>query len=156
MNPAGDIPDTQAYVPFTVPAGTFTVSVPEGWARSAQGDATVFTDKTNMVRLETGTQPSAPTVESVTTQVLPALAAATPGYQPGVVSVVQAKPGPAILASYKATGTPNPVTGKSATDEVQRYEFWRNGHTAVITLSGPVGADNVDPWNTIINSFAWQ
>lgn len=30
-NPAGDIPDNQAYVPFTPPTGLFTVSVPEGW-----------------------------------------------------------------------------------------------------------------------------
>lgn len=156
VNPAGDIPDTQAYVPFTVSDGTFTVSVPEGWARSTDGGATVFTDKTNTVRLEAATQPTAPTVESVTAQVLPTLATATPGYQPGGVSVVQRKAGAAILATYKATSPPNPVTGKTDTDDVERYEFWRAGHTAVITLSGPVGADNVDPWKTITDSLTWQ
>jgi hypothetical protein len=29
-NPAGDIPDNQAFVPFTPPTGLFTVTVPEG------------------------------------------------------------------------------------------------------------------------------
>ena len=52
-NPAGDIPDNQAYVPFTPPTGLFTVSVPEGWGRSTDGAATIFTDKLNTVRIET-------------------------------------------------------------------------------------------------------
>src|SRR5258705_13046662 len=49
-NPAGDIPDNQAFVPFTPPGGVFTVSVPEGWARSTDGSATIFTDKVNTAR----------------------------------------------------------------------------------------------------------
>jgi hypothetical protein len=155
-NPAGDIPDTQVYVPFTSPDGVFTVSVPEGWARSADGNATVFTDKTNSVRLESVPQPSAPTLDSVKTQELPAIAAATSGYQPGAVSVVQRKAGPGVLATYWVTSAPNPVTGKTVTDAVERYEFWHAGHTAIITLSGPVGADNVDPWMTITNSPQWR
>lgn len=155
-NPAGDIPDSQVYVPFTVPDGSFRVSVPEGWSRSASGKATVFTDKTNTVRLESLAQPTAPTAESVTAQVVPVIAAATPGYQPGSVSIVQRDAGPAVLVTYKASSPPNAVTGKSITDAVQRYEFWHAGRTAVITVSGPVGADNVDPWNTITNSLVWQ
>ncbi len=156
QNPAGDIPDTQVYVPFTMPDGVFTVSVPEGWARSTDGTAIVFTDKTNTVRLRSTTQPNPPTVDSVKNQVLPAIAGNTAGYQPGSVKVVQRKAGPAIRATYQAASPPNPVTGKTVTDDVQRYEFWRAGHLAVITLSGPVGADNVDPWNTITNSLQWK
>ena len=51
-NPAGDIPDNQVFVPFTPPGGVFTVSAPEGWARSTDGAATIFTDKANTVRIE--------------------------------------------------------------------------------------------------------
>lgn len=155
-NPAGDIPDSQVYVPFTLPDGSFTVSVPEGWSRSTDGNATVFTDKTNTVRLESLAQPTAPTVQSVKTQVVPAIAAATPGYQPGSVSMVQRDAGPAVLATYQATSPPNGVIDKLITDAVQRYEFWHAGRTAIITVSGPVGADNVDPWSTITNSVVWQ
>jgi hypothetical protein len=39
---------------------------------------------------------------------------------------------------------------------VERYEFFRNGHTVTLTLAGPVGADNVDPWRRITDSFAWS
>src|SRR5258705_6095076 len=46
-NPAGDIPDNQAYVPFTPPGGLFTGSVPEGWARRTARAATIFTHKVN-------------------------------------------------------------------------------------------------------------
>ena len=48
-NPAGDIPDNQVYVPFSPPGGRFTVKVPEGWARSQSGAATVFADKLNAI-----------------------------------------------------------------------------------------------------------
>ncbi|WP_431237480.1 hypothetical protein ACQ86B_22435 [Mycolicibacterium aichiense] len=152
VNSAGDIPDAQVYVPFSV-QGVFTVSVPEGWARSTDGNATVFTDKTNTVRLEAGTRPSTPTVDSVKRDIRPGITPEAPGYS---VKVVQRQAGPAVLATYQATSAPNPVTGKTVTDEVQRYTFWHAGHTAVVTLAGPVGADNVDPWNTITNSLQWK
>lgn len=42
-NPAGDIPDNQAYVPFTPPGGGFTVKIPEGWASTTAGPTTTFT-----------------------------------------------------------------------------------------------------------------
>lgn len=153
VSPSGDIPDTQVYVPFTMPDGTFIVSVPEGWARSTDGNATVFTDKTNTVRLESKAQPTAPTVDSVKSEVLPAITVNTPGYS---VSVVQRKAGPAVLATYQTTSALNPVTGKAVTDDVQLYAFWHAGHSAVITLSASVGADNADPWNTITNSLQWK
>lgn len=156
VNPAGDIPDTQAFVAFTSPDGTYTVSVPEGWARSTEGSATVFTDKTITVRVESGTQPTAPTGESVTSIVLPALAASTAGYRPGSVSVVQRAAGTAVLVTYQATGAPSPVTTQTVTEEVQRYEFWHAGHTATLTLAAPAGADNVDSWKTITDSLRWR
>ncbi len=34
INPPGDIPDSQAFVRFTSPAGGYSLEVPEGWARS--------------------------------------------------------------------------------------------------------------------------
>lgn len=51
VNPAGDIPDNQAYVPFTPPGGGFSVKIPEGWASSAAGATTTFTDKLNQVQV---------------------------------------------------------------------------------------------------------
>jgi hypothetical protein len=155
-NPAGDIPDTQAFVPFTPPTGLFTVSVPEGWARSTDGAATIFTDKLNTVRIETAPLVDAPNTESVSVDELPAIASYTPGYRPGTVTAVQRRAGPVMLITYQGTSRPNPVTGKTGADAIERYEFWRDGREVILTLSGPVGADNVDPWRTITDSLQWR
>jgi len=154
-NPAGDIPDTQAFVPFTPPGGLFTVSVPEGWARSTDGAATIFTDKANTVRIETAARADAPNTESVQVDELPAIASSTPGYRAATVTAVQRKAGPVILITYQGTAAPNPVTGKTGTESFERYDYWRNGHEVMLTLSGPAGADNVDPWRTITDSLQW-
>lgn len=156
INPAGDIPDNQAFVPFTPPGGLVAVSVPEGWARTTDGAATVFTDKSNTVRIETPARATAPNTQSVSVEELPAIASSTAGYRPGAVSAVQRKSGPAMLITYQGTSLPNPVTGKIGTDAIERYEFWRDGHEVILTLSGPVGADNVDPWRTVTDSLQWQ
>jgi hypothetical protein len=58
--------------------------------------------------------------------------------------------------TYLARGAADPVTGKARLDEVERYLFVHRGHEAVVTLSGPKGADNVDPWRTITDSLRWS
>src|ERR1700742_2873438 len=60
-NPPGDIPDSQAFVTFTAPDGSFTVDVPEGWARTASSAAVAFTDNFNSVQIESRTGTTAPT-----------------------------------------------------------------------------------------------
>ena len=64
VNAAGDIPDNQVFVPFTAPDGAVVMSIPQGWARSSDGPATVFTDKFNSVRVEDAPRPSAADVTS--------------------------------------------------------------------------------------------
>jgi hypothetical protein len=155
-NSAGDIPDTQVFVPFTPATKLFTVSVPEGWAQTTDGVATVFTDKLNAVRIEMRPAPVPLTPGTIRQQELPAVESSSPGYRFGAISVVQRKSGPVFLVTYQATSPPNEVTGKSGVDAVERYEFWRDGHEAIVTLSGPLGADNVDPWRTITDSVQWQ
>src|SRR5882757_7336303 len=53
VSPAGDIPDNQAYVAYSPPAGGFSVKVPEGWARTTAGGVTSFTDKLNRIQMQT-------------------------------------------------------------------------------------------------------
>lgn len=154
-NSAGDIPDNQVYVAFTSPEKLFTVSVPEGWSRSTVGADTIFSDKFNSIELQTAARADAPTVESATAQEIPSIAAATPGYRPGTVTAVQRSAGQAILITYSATSAANPVTGKSVSEAVERYDFWRGGHEVVLTLTGARGADNVDPWRAVTDSLQW-
>jgi hypothetical protein len=154
-SPAGDIPDTQVFVPYTPATKLFTVSVPEGWAQTTDGVATVFTDKLNAVRIEMQPALVPLTPDMIRQQELPAVQSASPGYRFGAIAVVQRKSGPVLLVTYQATSPPNEVTGKSGVDAVERYEFWRDGHEVILTLSGPLGADNVDPWRTITDSLQW-
>ena len=152
-NPIGDIPDTQVYVPFAAADGSFTLSVPEGWAQTADGTAVTFTDKLNTVRIDARPAASAPSPESVKRDELSSVKTSNGGL---TVEVVRRRSGDAVLATYQAASAPNPVTGKAGTDAVERYSFWRAGQEVILTLSGPVGADNVDPWRTITDSFQWR
>jgi len=156
VSAAGDIPDNQVFVAYTPPSGGFTVKVPEGWARSEAAGAVTFTDKLNSVRMETVAAATAPTVASVTQTDLPAIQAASRNFEPGTVKTVTRPAGTAVLATYRADAAPDPVTGKVVHDDVERYAFWRAGKTVILTLSGPQGADNVDPWKIVTDSFGWR
>lgn len=156
VNPSGDIPDNQAFVAYTPPSGGYTVKVPEGWARVDAGGAVTFTDKLNSIRMETVVASSAPTVQSAQQNELPAIQAAAKNFQAAKVTSVTRKAGAAVLITYGADSTPDPVTGKVVHDAVERYEFWKAGTEVVLTLSAPQGADNVDPWRIVTDSFGWQ
>ena len=155
VNPAGDIPDNQAYVRYSPPGAGYSVKVPEGWARTTSGGAVTFTDKLNAIRLESRPATSAPSVASVTARDLPALARGVPGYRAGGVTVVTRSAGNAVRVTYLADSPTDPVTGKSHTDAVERYLLFHKGRTAILTLSGPRGADNVDPWMIVTDSLVW-
>ena len=62
----------------------------------------------------------------------------------------------ARTAAPVATSPADPVTGKTRVDAVERYVFFRAGKQVTLTLSGPNGADNVDPWRIVTDSFGWQ
>jgi len=156
VNPSGDIPDTQAFVTYTDGSGSFSLKVPEGWARSEAAGVVSFTDKLNTIRIESTPAPSAPTVDSATRTEVPAIQAAATNFENPKVATVDRKAGPAVLVTYRADAPPDAVTAKVVHDEVERYEFWRNGTEVVLTLSGPMGADNVDPWRIVTDSFAWR
>lgn len=156
VNPAGDIPDNQVFVPFTAPDGALVVSVPEGWARSADGAATVFTDKFNSVRVEVGTRATAADVTSARATDVPQLQGSVPGFALHDVRSIQRKGGTAVLITYEGDSPVNPVTGRAVRQAVERYAFWHGGRQAVLTLAGPVGADNVDPWRTVSDSLRWR
>jgi hypothetical protein len=155
-NPVGDIPDNQVYVAYGAPDGSFTVDVPEGWARTDSPGTVSFTDKLNTVTVQELTGRAAPTPDSVRTGELADAVAAAGNGTPGKVSEVTLPAGAAVHAAYSADAAPDPVTGRTVHDDVELYVFWKDGTEALVTLSGPHGADNVDPWKKISTSLAWQ
>ena len=158
-SPTGDIADNVAYVAYQPPSGRYTIKTPEGWSRTgASGSEDVtFTDKLNRVQVQLRPLPAAPTEASVRTGELPS-ALATSGHASPVTSVttVSRSAGPAVLARYQADSPADPVPGRVVRDAVERYSFYKSGTEAVLTLSGPVGADNVDPYKMITDSFGWR
>lgn len=154
VHPPGDIPDTQAYITYTAPR--FSLQIPEGWARSSTGNSVTFSDKYNVVTITTTKAGTAPTAASATQSELPAIRAAAHSFSGGRVSSLHRTAGTAILITYRDDSPQNPVTGKVAVEDVQRYEFYRSGTEVALTLSAPVGSDNVDPWRKITDSFAWH
>ncbi|PZS27821.1 MAG: hypothetical protein DLM58_18315 [Pseudonocardiales bacterium] len=151
----GDIPDNKVFRDYTANKA-FSLKVPEGWAMTTAGQAVLFTDKYNSIRIESLPAATAPTVASATSQELPAIKAAAHGFVAGDVKTVQRKSGAGVLITYRADSALNPVTNKVVFEAVERYEFWRNGTEVVLTLSAPVGSDNVDPWRTVTDSFGWK
>ncbi|WP_327245046.1 hypothetical protein [Streptomyces sp. NBC_01320] len=155
VNPAGDIPDNQVYVAWSPSGGGYTMKVPEGWARQQMNGATVFSDKFNSVRIDRSPADKAPTVQSVRSVDLSAVRRSAKNVTVRKVSAVKRSGGTAVLATYRADSAPDQVTGKSVRQDVERYAFWQNGTQVVLTLSGAVGADNVDPWRIVTDSFRW-
>jgi len=149
----GDIPDNQAYVAYRPAGQPFSVKVPEGWARSTSGPATVFTDKLNSIRAESAPAKAPVTVAAARGSELSALASSNKSFRPGTVTAVQRTAGKAVRITYTADSKPDPVTGKFHTNAVERYVFFRSGRSIILTLTGAKGADNADPWKIVTNSL---
>ena len=149
----GDIPDTQVFVPYTT--ADYTVTVPEGWSQSIAGPTTTYSDHYNTIRIETARTAAAPTVATVQSAEVPTLQRDVPNFELAKVTSLNRTAGAAVLVTYRAGSTPDPVTNKRVALDVERYEFWRNGTLVTLILSGARGSDNVDPWKTVTNSFAW-
>ncbi|GAA4244528.1 hypothetical protein [Dactylosporangium darangshiense] len=152
---AGDIPDDQAFVDYRPAGGQYSLKVPEGWARAESGGTVTFTDKLNTITVTLGAATAAPDNPAGQAE-LTALGAKTSGFTAGTVSVVQRTAGQVLLVTYRADAAPDPVTGKVVNDDVERYEYWHAPSALlIVSLAGPHGADNVDPWRTVTDSVRW-
>jgi hypothetical protein len=149
----GDIPDTTAYVMYANAAGRYSFVHPEGWAQTGQGTAIAFTDKYNRASADVTSGASAPNPASANATDVPALRGMQPAFELVSVLPVTILAGSGVRITYRTNSAPDPVTGRSARIEVQRYEIFGGGHVVVLELSGAVGADNVDPYNRMVQSL---
>jgi hypothetical protein len=156
QNPAGDIPDTQAFVPYTSAPGGYTLEVPEGWARSADAANVRFENKLDGLSVTITTVTTAPTAASARDHEIAALVAAGRAMTVGSVDDVTLPSGSAVLVKSTANSNPYPVTNKQVRLEQQIVLFFKDGKLATLTLWAPLGADNVDQWQRIAGSFRWM
>ncbi len=154
-NPPGDIPDTQAFVTYTSPQG-FHLEVPEGWARSENGQGVHFADKYGSVDVQVSTAQNAPTVSRVQQTQVAALMASNQAVEVSDTQAVQLPGGQAVRLDYASNSAPNPVTDKQIRLENAEYLFYKSGKLVAVTFSAPYGADNVDQWRYMSESFGWN
>jgi len=152
-NPPGDIPDNLAFVKYTNTAGKYRFTHPEGWAENTKASTVTFTDKLNGVQAMTGTATTAPTVASAKQQDVPALAHSQAAFELRSVAAASVPAGQGVKIVYRRNSAPDPVTGRQYRDEVERYEMVSGGREVIVELFGPVGADNVDAYRTMITSL---
>jgi len=150
-----DIPDTQVFVTYASSQGKYGLEVPEGWAQSASGIEVSFVNNLDGLQVALTSAATQPTASSVRTGQAVTLQQTSRAVQDVKVQDVHLASGPAVLITYTSNSDPNAVTGKQVRLENNRYLFFKNGKLATLTLSAPVGADNVDQWLRIANSFRW-
>jgi hypothetical protein len=156
FNPPGDIPDDQVFVDYRYPGSRVHLRFPEGWARSTHQGVTTFTDHYNSIALQVVKAPQPPTPASVRSQDVPVLRRTVTQFAEPKVTQISRAHGSAVLLTYLLDSAPDPVTGKVVRDAAERYAFWNQGQEAILTLTGPQNADNVDPWRLVSDSLQWQ
>ena len=155
-NPPGDIPDNTVLVQYTAKAGGFSIKVPEGWARKNTSSSVTFTSALNSIGASWLSASTAPTVSTARSNDVPALQQSELAFALQSVKAVSLPGGSAVLITFQENSTPNAVTGKQYRMDVLRFELFKASTEAVLTLTSPVGADNVDPWRTVSESFRWS
>jgi hypothetical protein len=154
-NPPGDIPDSQVFITYESKDG-YSLQVPEGWARTDMPDGASFIDKLDGVVLTRSDAPAAPTVASVKKDYLPMFEKQGRAIKIGSVKAVKLPGGNAIRINYSSNSEPNAVTSKQVRLENQRFLFFKDGKLVALELYAPLGADNVDQWKLMSESFRWK
>ena len=152
-NPPGDIPDNLAFVPYANTIGRYAFDHPEGWSQTTRGGQVTYTDKLNGVQVLPGTDPAPVSVAQARSRDAAALARSQAAFELRSVTSVTEPGGTGVRLVYRRNSAPDPVTGKQYRDEVERYELVSHGHEVVMELFGPVGADNVDAYRTMVQSL---
>jgi len=149
----GDIPDNQQFLTYRNRSGGYSISYPQGWARSGSGDQVTFQDKSNTVAIKVapGTQPT----PASTSAELKQEAAADPCLNSGQPQTTSAGPNQVVKVTFTTEGQKSAVTGQRPKITVDRYVYFKGGRVATVDLATPVGVDNVDAYRMISESFRW-
>ncbi len=155
-NPVGDIPDTQVFVSYTDLSSVYSLDVPEGWARTNNGSDVRFVDKFDGLSVSLTLAAPTPTMDSIRQNEIANLTNTGRAFQVGQITELDLPGGHAVKISATVNSEPDSVTGKQVRLEEDIYIFFHNGTEAIIQLWAPQGADNVDQWKRISESFQWK
>ncbi len=155
-NPPGDIPDSQVFIRYASQQGGYELDVPEGWARRTKGENVIFTSKLDGLSVKVVDTGKIPDVKSVGKDQAVQLKKTGRAVIIRKIKSVKLKGGKAVCIVYESNSEPNSVTGKQVRLENETYFYCRNKRLAELRLWAPLGADNVDQWVRISNSFRWR
>lgn len=155
-HPVGDIPDSQVFVTYKNTKAGYLFDAPEGWARTEKGSNVSFVHNFDGVSVNEYAQKQAPTVNSVQSNQVKSLIKTGRAIKILGIKDVTLKNEKAILVKYNSNSKPNKVTNKQVRLENERFYYFKNGKLAELTLWAPLGADNVDQWKRISDSFRWS
>jgi hypothetical protein len=150
----GDIPDNQQFLSFKDRPAGYSISYPQGWARSGNGGQVTFQDKSNTVTIKVAPGQH-PTPASVSAE-LKQEAVADPCLHAGQPQTTSAGPNQVVKVTYTTEGQKSPVTGQRPKITVDRYVYFKGGKVATVDLATPIGVDNVDAYRMISESFRWS
>jgi hypothetical protein len=137
-------------------AGHLLLKVPEGWSRKAGSHKQTFTSNLNSISVSWMPMAAAPTVSSVRATTVRSLRASSLAFRLQAVRSVSLAGGPAVEITYQVNSPQNQVTGRQYRLVIERFELFRKGRGAALSLSSAVGSDNVDPWHIVSESFRWR
>lgn len=150
---SGDIADTAVYLTY---AGSgYRIKYVEGWGiQLGPGQGVTISDKDSAETVAlTGGNTALPAVVS---RDLRHLRGTLPHFHLLHRGTVQLAPGRSVYLQYSTLSPPDQVTSKRVPVVVDRYYVPGAGKYATVTLSTPVGVDNVDAFRLIARSFRWH
>ena len=153
VSPAGDIPDNQAFVAYAPPGAGYSVKVPEGWSRTRAGGAV---DVHRQAQLHPHRERAARRAERrrASRPSCPARAGRH-GFEPAA-SAPSAQARHGVRITYLGAEPARPGDRQDAHRRGRALRVHRTAASdVVLTLSGPKGADNVDPWRIVTDSLRW-
>ena len=134
----------------------YSLKVPEGWARSGTPAAVSFASKLDGLSVNVPSMARQPTPDWARNTYARQLVDNGRAVSDVRVESLKRPAGTVLRISYRVNSEPNPVTSRQVRLEAQRYLFWKKGKLATLRLWAPAGADNVDQWKLMSESFRWQ
>ncbi len=155
--PSGDIPDNAIFVVYRSRGGGYTLQYIEGWVVTElpRGGVTI-SDKDSSVNVRLEPLPGGNILAYVQQTDLPHLRQAVASFAPKNLGSVSVNGKPVAHLTFTGLSPPDPVTGKRRRVMSDRYYLAGSSKLAILTLTTPVGVDNVDAFNQILRSFSWR
>ncbi len=151
--PGGDIPDSAVYLRYV--GRGFSIEYVEGWLQTAAARGVTFNDKDSLVAVELRPRVAGALAAYVQQVDLPRLAR-TAGFARGALTRDFVGGHAAMRLSFRDRSAADAVTGKTVALQSDRYYVQGSRALAVITLSTPLGVDNVDGFRRIAHSFRFR